>query len=343
MGNTTITGVGTVTQQLRVKSAPPMPPTVGVSVGAEYVGIFGMATNGVGSAETYGIWGQGQNGNNLSVGVHGDGLSSNGQVVGVWGSAYGGSTNYGVLGDVPGGGNYAGYFDGNVYASGTYTSSDQKLKKNIQPLTGAMDIIKMLAPKTYEFRIGEFPGMNLRSGQNMGFIAQDLEKVLPSLVKDTKSPVEIDKDGKIIYQSIEFKAVDYMSLVPVLVAGVQEQQEQIEAKDKHIAELEERISKLETRAGIDNGSIGVAKAVLQQNVPNPFSQTTEIRFTLPDQTNDAQVLVFDMNGKQIKRIPVRKGDNSVTINGSELTVGMYLYSLIVNGQEIDTKRMILTQ
>ena len=52
----------------------------------------------------------------------------------------------------------------------------------------------------------------------------------------------------------------------------------------------------------------------------------------------------DMNGKQIQQITLtERGNSSVTISGGELNAGMYLYSLIADGQVIDTKRMILTK
>ena len=53
--------------------------------------------------------------------------------------------------------------------------------------------------------------------------------------------------------------------------------------------------------------------------------------------------IFDMTGKMLKQIPVDPSMQSVTVNGYELSAGIYLYSLVVNGQEIDTKRMILSK
>jgi hypothetical protein len=50
-----------------------------------------------------------------------------------------------------------------------------------------------------------------------------------------------------------------------------------------------------------------------------------------------------MQGKMIRQMPVNAAMQSVTINGSELQPGIYLYSLVVGGQEIDTKRMILSK
>ena len=50
-----------------------------------------------------------------------------------------------------------------------------------------------------------------------------------------------------------------------------------------------------------------------------------------------------MQGKLLKKYPVSSDSDSLTINGYELGEGMFLYTLMVNGQEIDTKRMILTK
>ena len=54
--------------------------------------------------------------------------------------------------------------------------------------------------------------------------------------------------------------------------------------------------------------------------------------------------IYDMQGSQIKNISdLVKGEGAVTIEGHELSAGMYIYTLIADGKEIDTKRMILTK
>ncbi len=83
---------------------------------------------------------------------------------------------------------------------------------------------------------------------------------------------------------------------------------------------------------------------LSQNRPNPFDSNTTINYFLPENINQAAILVFDMQGKQLKRIDLdQKGNGKVEIYGRELIAGMYLYALIADGKEIDTKRMILTE
>ena len=55
------------------------------------------------------------------------------------------------------------------------------------------------------------------------------------------------------------------------------------------------------------------------------------------------ICIYDMNGTQLKCIPLNiNGYGNITINGSELKAGMYIYTLIDDGQLIENKRMILT-
>ena len=87
----------------------------------------------------------------------------------------------------------------------------------------------------------------------------------------------------------------------------------------------------------------LAGNVLYQNSPNPFKETTTIRFSLAPDAKDAAICIFDMQGKMLQKRSVSVNETSLNLNGYELGAGMYLYTLIVNGQEVDTKRMIITQ
>ena len=81
---------------------------------------------------------------------------------------------------------------------------------------------------------------------------------------------------------------------------------------------------------------------LQQNHPNPFNTTTVIDLTLPDVVKNAVVVIHDLRGMEMKRISVKgRGVTSVTLEANELNAGLYLYSLVADGQLIDTKRMLL--
>ena len=114
---------------------------------------------------------------------------------------------------------------------------------------------------------------------------------------------------------------------------------------EQISELKEEVTllKLSPRLATSSDLItDMPRAILFQNAPNPFTERTVIKFELPDNTVNAFIYIFNMQGALVKQIPLKAQQANITINGSELTAGMYLYSLIVNGQEVDTKRMILT-
>ncbi len=83
--------------------------------------------------------------------------------------------------------------------------------------------------------------------------------------------------------------------------------------------------------------------VLYQNMPNPFNSTTTIHFHIPENTSASTLYVFSLNGTLIQTFPINAtGDGTVSIDGSSLAAGMYVYTLVVDGKIVDSKRMILT-
>ncbi len=80
------------------------------------------------------------------------------------------------------------------------------------------------------------------------------------------------------------------------------------------------------------------------NVPNPFNQQTSIQYFIPTTSQSASLMIFDLQGKPVKTVAITKfGSSAIIINGNELSPGMFIYSLVVDGKIIDTKRMILTE
>jgi hypothetical protein len=111
---------------------------------------------------------------------------------------------------------------GTIWSNGTQLSSDLRLKTNIQPLHNSMDLIMKLNPVHYNKK-NSIESSDYTKTEN-GFIAQELQKVLPYLVSEGT-----DKD-KIL-------SVDYNSIIPVLTKGIQEQQLLINAQQKQIDEM----------------------------------------------------------------------------------------------------------
>jgi chitodextrinase len=86
------------------------------------------------------------------------------------------------------------------------------------------------------------------------------------------------------------------------------------------------------------------RTTLFQNSPNSFSDETEIKVYLTESTKTATLIIYDLSGKVMKNFEMdKRGAISIYIGGNELKSGVYLYSLIVDGKSVDTKRMILTK
>lgn len=84
---------------------------------------------------------------------------------------------------------------------------------------------------------------------------------------------------------------------------------------------------------------------LLQNTPNPFSGQTTIRFKITNEkASVAEVKIYDYTGKELKSVFQKvdgKGEYDFIINLSEFPNGVYFYSLYVNGNLADTKKMVL--
>lgn len=81
--------------------------------------------------------------------------------------------------------------------------------------------------------------------------------------------------------------------------------------------------------------------VLDQNVPNPFAEQTVINFSIPETVQKAQIHFYDGNGRFMNSVEVtERGLGSVTVFGSDLSTGVYTYTLVADGQVVATKKMM---
>ena len=159
-----------------------------------------------------------------------------------------------------------------------------------------------------------------------------LQAQFPSLVK-------ISDEGTI--------GIDYTGLIPILLQSIQELQAKVAALEADNAggAVAYASSKPIGTTGVTSENIDATiVASIAQNTPNPFSEETRISYTIPQSVSEAMICIYDMNGTQIERIDItERGSSSVVIEAGKLNAGMYLYSLIVDGNIVDTKRMVLTK
>jgi hypothetical protein len=284
---------------------------------------------------------------------------------GIYGQASGGLTNYAVYGySLPGSGsgsptgpNYAGYFDGDVYISGSFGPSDINLKENIDSVENALALINQLKPKTFTYKNTAYPSMNLPDGLQYGLIAQDVETVLPELVSENTHPALYDSTGVEIAAAVNFKGLEYQQLIPLLLKGIQEQQRTISDLTTRLTNLENCISNLnlcdgahtatqqQTSNTVNSQDVALKDlqaVILDQNVPNPFAEQTTITYTLTENIQRAQLLFYNAAGKLIQSVELanKAGKGEVNVFGNDLSNGIYTYTLVVDGKIIDTKRMV---
>ncbi len=84
-------------------------------------------------------------------------------------------------------------------------------------------------------------------------------------------------------------------------------------------------------------------AILSQNIPNPFTGKTMIQYYVPASSASSQIKITTQNGVELKTFDITIGQGSVEIDATQIASGNYLYSLIVDGQLIDTKQFILVK
>lgn len=167
-----------------------------------------------------------------------------------------------------------------------------------------------------------------------GFMAQELELVIPEAVFTN--------------DSTEIKSINYNSVMAYMVEAIKEQQSQIDDLISTILELEAIIRNSNLISGflpmLKNNCSTTKLARLDQNVPNPFSQETRISCFIPDSAFTSFLYVCNINGIQFKTYQISgKGNQVVIIEGSRFIPGTYLYSLVVDGEIVDTRKMLLTK
>jgi hypothetical protein len=229
---------------------------------------------------------------------------------------------------------------GGIFYQGGWLTSDSSTKKNIRQLEDPLEKIHQLNGYTYykkNFIVpkGQDSGKTFESDtfMHMGIMANEVEKIAPYMVREMAN-------GK--------KAVDYIQLIPLLIESIKKLDANNKAAEDEIALLNARYNKLVSDLDTSDGKYLLKQSapsqeyILYQNTPNPFNTETKISYSLKSSYSSAYIYVFDLQGG-LKKTFVLSGSNaSVTIKAADLSAGMYIYSLVVDGKEIDTKRMILT-
>lgn len=171
-------------------------------------GVFGLALyNGANNSPTIGV----------------RGASNEWQGTGVRGTRFnGGGGNTGWGGQ---------FYDDLGYTGFLGLISDARTKKDVAPLSGAVAILDQLNPVRYHYDLDKYPEMGLNREEEFGFIAQEVNQVLPNITRvktfSTNACAEAVPGQAMENQTEEFMSMDYTRLIPILTQAIKEQQEEI--------------------------------------------------------------------------------------------------------------------
>lgn len=240
-------------------------------------------------------------------------------------------------------------------------ASDRRVKRNYQWNVPGVEFIKLLKPVTYNVDVHKMNSMlgypmkrdsagnstgvpdtsywegkyDVERMRFSGFIAQEVDSAAQQVGYDFSGVVKGEK----------LLSLRYAEFVVPLVKAVQEQQKMIDSLFAII-----NTPKNSQRTSGQNNSETTSEielsnkdnVILYQNEPNPFDGSTVIRYFLPDNTTgNAFVVFYDMYGKEVGKLEIReKGFGKIEANTENLAAGIYSYSIVVNEQAIDTKKMV---
>ena len=218
----------------------------------------------------------------------------------------------------------------------SFQPSDSTLKTSINTITNGYSIINQLRPVSYNWK-STVINDNGMQGIHYGFIAQEVEQVLPHAVRTKANGTKI---------------MSYDAIIPYLVKAVQEERAITTSLAAQLNTLQQQVNSCCNAAArtAENGSAtdtislsNVQSIVLSQNVPNPFAEQTSINYHIPESIAKAQIFFYDASGKLINSIEItNRGDGQLFVFANDLSNGTYTYALVADGNIIDTKKMIKT-
>ena len=115
------------------------------------------------------------------------------------------------------------------------------LQKKVGTIEHPVQSLSQLEPGVFEYDQRQSKQLKLPQGKYYGFTIAELEAVFPELVKQTTRTYMF---GKNTYRTATIKTVDMESLIPVLVASVQQQQQEIEQLKKELQELKKPVAQV---------------------------------------------------------------------------------------------------
>lgn len=162
------------------------------------------------------------------------------------------------------------------------------------------------------------------SRKRIGFLAQDIQKVLPELV-------QTDDKGVM--------SIDYIGFIPIIVESIKEMQQVISVQNEQIEKLlaflpAETISQFRSATSTENVTGMDARLYNREGA--------SVSYSLPAAYTTASLQIFDITGRFVKKINLDNSTNIVEINRSEVGYGTFVYALFVDGRKTDTLKKYIS-
>jgi hypothetical protein len=195
-------------------------------------------------------------------------------------------------------GSYKLYVAGSAYSTGGWVSSDQRFKENIAVIESPLEKVRNIRGVVYTWKREQYKDKGFPEGRHFGVIAQEVEQVLPEVVKE-------GPEGE--------KAVAYTELVPILVEAIKEQQQMINALVGTLKEHGIHVDinpKTSNPQQIENSDKllkdASAEAIpeeygLFQNHPNPFNPSTTLKYALP-KAGHVTIKIYNTLGQHLRTL-----------------------------------------
>ncbi len=251
-------------------------------------------------------------------------------------------------------------------------TSDARFKTEVREDVPGMAFIESLRPVTYHLdwqamddwraeHLGERDSSDYAEKRDIekikftGFLAQEVEAAADDMNYDFSGVDAPDTDQQAY-------GLRYATFVVPLVKATQELHEDLRQKTEEIESLKSEVrdqklvnerlqNELDELRSMMEQMIGSQKEEspvilnqapsLEQNEPNPTNGMTRVRYFLPSGKN-GELVITTIDGKELQRIKLsQKGKGQLDLQTRNLPSGTYNYSLVVDGQIVDTKRMVL--
>lgn len=119
-------------------------------------------------------------------------------------------------------------------------SAQEVAQTNVQPLNNSVSLVSQLQPVSFNYDAKWTNKLKISDKTQMGFVAADFQKILPSLVIKTAKDYPTGKNAS---RTATVSKIDYESLIPLLVGSIKEQQQQIEQLRRELDSLKSRNTK----------------------------------------------------------------------------------------------------